>query len=344
MHRISAGPTRLSPGIRRGSLLIAALTLATSASADSSPSATDLDAFRSAIISGGPPKDGIPSIDEPQFTSAAAASHLEDDDIVFGIVRNGQARAYPRRILASHEIVNDRLGGRNLAVTYCPLTATAIGFYRGNTTFGVSGRLVNSNLVMYDRKTGSYWPQMLATAIKGPRQGEQLESFPVAWTSWKAWREAHPDTRVMTRNTGYARDYSRDPYGSYNPLSGYYAPGTSLMFPVMNKDDRLADKAIVVTALSPDGALAVDKDRLRSKGAIVIEAGAGHYLAVHDPALETGRIYRLPGGSDVEPADIGLTAQGLVANGDPVGGERLIAWDAFWFAWAAFYPQTALAK
>lgn len=306
------------------------------------PSSFSLDAFESNISRGGPPKDGIPSIDNPQFIDASEAdAFLEADDVVFGVVRNGEARAYPQRILVWHEIVNDQIGGENVAVTYCPLTGTAMGFERGDTTLGVSGRLVNSNLIMYDRETESYFPQILGTAINGPRKGERLDSFPVTWTSWEQWREAHPDTEVMSRNTGHARNYSRDPYGSYGPRGGYYAEGSQLMFPVMNSDDRLDHKAIVVTALTEDGPLAVAKSKLREAGNLRVSVGDGQYLAVHDESLDAGRIYRIPQDANIGDGPVELAANGPRQAGQPLDVERVVAWDAFWFAWAAFYPETA---
>jgi hypothetical protein len=138
--------------------------------------------------------------------------------------RERRARAYPQRILVWHEIVNDTIGGLNLAVTYCPLTGTAIAFERGDTEFGVSGRLVNSNLIMYDRDTDTWFPQVLAIGIQGPHTGSALVERPMVWTTWQRWRAAHPETAVLSTETGFARNYNRDPYGAYNPRSGYYAP------------------------------------------------------------------------------------------------------------------------
>lgn len=123
--------------------------------------------------SGGPGKDGIPSIDRPRFLSADTADrHLSEGDIIMGVHLNGQARAYPQNILVWHEIVNDTVGGKNVAVTYCPLTGTGVGFERGETELGVSGRLVNSNMLMYDRATDTYWPQIIATGVHGPLKGQ----------------------------------------------------------------------------------------------------------------------------------------------------------------------------
>jgi hypothetical protein len=169
-----------------------------------SPPTTDVlhlghsrSAFRSAARSGGPPKDGIPSIDNPEFEPArAVGDRLGPDDIVFGAARNGDARAYPQNILVHHEIVNDRIDGDPVSVTYCPLTGTAMGFERGDTSFGVSGRLVNNNLIMYDRATEAWWPQVAATAVPGPWNESpapaSLREFRVIWTTWKRGRTPIP--------------------------------------------------------------------------------------------------------------------------------------------------------
>lgn len=315
----------------------AALLPLLAAPAGANPSSVSLGKFRDNIVSGGPPKDGIPSIDNPRFTSASKANDfLDDDDAVFGVVIDGEARAYPRHILVLHEIVNDELQGKNIAVTYCPLTHTAMGFMRGETTFGVSGRLINSNLVMYDRQTDSYWPQILGAAIKGERKGETLERFPVKWTTWEQWRDKHPDTDVMTRRTRHARDYTRDPYGS----RGYYQQGSGLLFPPMSTDDRLPNKALVVSALTPDGPVAVSKTALREAGHLTVEAGHSRYLAVHDDTLDTGRFYELADEESLTEGPVKLTDRGPSQAGRGLASERVTAWDAYWFAWVAFYPET----
>jgi hypothetical protein len=176
-------------------------------------------------VSGGPGKDGIPAIDDPSFEGAdAAAERLAPGDPVFGVVGETEVKAYPQAILVWHEIVNDAVDGQPVSVTYCPLTGTAMGFLRGETTFGVSGRLVNNNLIMYDRATETWWPQVLATAVPGPWNGSpetrSLREFRVVWTTWGRWRERHPGTLVLSRDTGHARNYDSDPYGSYSPRKG----------------------------------------------------------------------------------------------------------------------------
>jgi len=141
------------------------------------------------IRSGGPPKDGIPSIDDPQFVIASEAEFVSDNDVIIGLEINGETKAYPLSILVWHEIVNDDVGGTPVAVTYCPLCFTNQVFERtinGNEVeFGTSGKLYNSNLVMYDRLTESYWSQALGTAIVGELAGYELEKTPFDVITWK---------------------------------------------------------------------------------------------------------------------------------------------------------------
>src|SRR6266516_4600192 len=190
-------------------------------SAAAAPAADSLDELARSVRHGAPGKDAIPAIDRPRLVAASNASFLADEDVVFGLVRDGQARAYPQLVLFWHEIVNDRFPSGPLSVTYCPLTGSAVAF-RGTapdgrpSTFGTSGDLVNSNLLLYDRQTDSRWPQLLGQAISGPSRGRVLEPVPLDWTSWGRWRAVHPDTLVLSTRTGYLRQYGNDPYGSYN--------------------------------------------------------------------------------------------------------------------------------
>jgi hypothetical protein len=307
------------------------------------PLAYELEHLADEAISGGVPKDGIPAIDEPEFMSASEADRfLEPDDVVIGLVIEGEARAYPRRVLAWHEIVNDSLAGTALSVTYCPLTGTAIGFERGDTTFGVSGDLVNSNLIMYDRATDSRWPQMLGVAVSGPLQGEALREVPLDWTTWELWRAAHPQTSVLSRRTGYVRDYNDDPYGSYTPATDYYAEGRPI-FPLLNRDDRLTPKTVVTGARSAHGAVAFLKSGLREVRIAYLEAEDGmRFTAVHDPQLDAVHVYHNPDNRDFRFEDGAYHAGEQSWEADSLPLEPVNNYDAMWFAWAAFYPDTML--
>lgn len=299
-----------------------------------------LETYREARMSGGPGKDGIPSIDEPRFQSADAADdYLDDGDLVIGVYRNGEARAYPQRIVVWHEIVNDEIGGDPLAVTYCPLTGTALGFERNGTELGVSGKLMNSNLVMYDRATDTEYPQILAAGVEGPLAGRGLEEVRVFWTDWQSWRERHPDTRVLTTDTGYMRNYHKDPYGRYNPTSGYYAENSRRMFPVLHEDGQYPPKREVLGFRDREQAVAIDKLHLREAGVLRHSGPGGDYLILHDSGLDTGWVFRGGAGLDIDPAQIEFTAEGPQFE----GRESLTlvnAFEAMWFAWAAFYPDT----
>ena len=303
--------------------------------------AYDPDRLREDVVSGGPDKDGIPSIDEPSFVDASAVSFLRADHVVIGVVRDGTATAYPRPILVHHEVVNHRLDGVPVSVTYCPLTGTVMGFERGDTTFGVSGNLVNNNLVMYDRATDSRWPQVLATAISGPLAGRTLREFDLVWTTWGRWRNRHPDTRVLSRDTGYVRNYGVDPYGSYGPKRGYYGQDYT-MFPALGDDDRLAAKDVVVGVRTARGAAAVEHSRLRQRGLADLSVGGRRIVVVHDPALDTAYGYAVPEGATVTAGSDGVVVDGVRRPPAALPLDRVPAVEAMWFAWAGFYPGTAL--
>jgi len=301
--------------------------------------------LRESALSGGPPKDGIPSIDEPSFLEAGEADFLDPGDPVFGVVRNGETKAYPQKVLVWHEIVNDSLGDLPVSVTYCPLTGTVLGFERGNTTFGVSGRLINNNLVMYDRATEAWWPQILATAIPGPwnetPELRSLREFRLVWTTWQRWRDRHPETAVLSTDTGYAKNYGLDPYGNYNPRSGYYAGGNPA-FPTIGSDDRYEDKTVVMGARAPDGAVAFPKNALREQGIVAGELGDTPVIAVYDERYDTGYVYRNPEESAFEVESGTVQAERGDYAPDDLPLSRIHAFDAMWFAWAGFYPDTTV--
>lgn len=303
-------------------------------------------------VSGGPPKDGIPSIDTPKSISAEQASEwVAPGDPVFGVVLNGEVKAYPQKILVQHEICNDVIGGIPVSVTYCPLTGTAMGFFRGDTTFGVSGRLVNNNLIMYDRAEERWWPQVLSTSIPGDWNEEpkieSLQQFPVVWTTWKRWRNAYPNTTFLSRDTGFAREYTRDPYGSYNPRGGYYLPERQPMFPALSPEGNIGEgvppKEVVIGGRTSDGAVAIKKSLLRDEKLAVGEVGETTVLAVYDPTLDTGYLYMNPEERSFEFRNGKVVDDaGGTSAPDSVPLDSLLAMDAMWFAWGGFYPTTNL--
>ena len=260
-------------------------------------------------------RDCIPSLESPKYVSADAADHVADDDLVIGIGVGGDHRAYPTRILDRHEIVNDTIGGEPIAITWCPLCGSAVGIRRdvaGTVAeFGVSGLLYNSDLVFYDRQTETLWDQIEAKGIVGPLTGHELELVPVTMARWSQWRKAHPDTRVLSADTGFNIDYSRDPYARYRNSDG-------LMFPVSAVDDRMRPKSVVYGFDIGGEAIAFSKALLDEKGRVVHEfAGNDVTVTMHDDGS-----VRLVGEDGNVHAPIRL----------------------FWFAWYTFHPETELVQ
>jgi len=273
----------------------------------------------SAIERGGPPKDGIPAIDQPKFLTAAQAS-LQPDDRVLALKRNGIARAYPVRILNWHEVVNDRVGRESIVITYCPLCGTGMAFEarvgERPTTFGVSGLLYNSDVLLYDRATQSLWSQITQTAVAGPMHGTLLKSVPLEHTTWADWRTRNPDTQVLSTATGFARDYDRDPYAGYEKIE-------RLMFNVEHRDDRFPLKEWVL-GLEVDG---VQK--------------AYPFSVLGRAAGDSGSIKDTIGKREVR---IQFDRAHRAARAFDDKGQLLPGVTAFWFAWVAFHPKTEVFR
>jgi len=269
------------------------------------------------ILSGGPAKDGIPSIDDPKFIAVDKASFLNNDDPGIGITVGGESRFYPYRILVWHEIVNDTIAGKPVLVTYCPLCATGIAFDRRvagkEQEFGVSGRLWQSNLLMYNRASReedeSLWSQVLGEAVVGPNTGEKLKIIPSEITRFSEWKAAHTDTLVLSRDTGALRTYGLDPYGDYYTSE-------SVSFGASFSDTRLHPKALV-HGIEIDGKYKAYDDAAITAGGIQ-DTFAGNAISAE----------RLPGGG------VRFTA----------GGEGIAHVTGFWFSWLAVHPETELFK
>jgi hypothetical protein len=326
----------------------------------------DIDHFPlDEIVSGGPPKDGIPALTNPAFVNPSAASYLSEDDLILGMVVDGEAKAYPENIGWWHEIVNDIIGGQPVSVTFCPLTGTGLAFNARDPAsgrqfeFGVSGLLFNSNLVMYDRRDGeSLYPQIIFTSVQGHFRGNTLQLLPVVETTWRTWRKLYPSTRVISENTGIRRDYRQYPYGSYrtgdwlifsvnpsvesHPLGGLYRMkdrvlglrhgGTPKAYPLVAMgeraaiNDQIGDLALLLV-WSKDAELAVPYDRVvdGQELTFTIDTTTGFPFTLVD--IETGTRWNIKG----------------EAIEGPLAGQRLRqvpAYTAFWFAWVTFWQNT----
>ena len=288
----------------------------------SRPSSHPLDQFNTAglaiprehILSGGPGKDGIPALTAPKFLRVKDATFLRDTDRMVMIDIAGDTRAYPLSILNWHEVVNDVVGQVPIAVVYCPLcdSVTVVDRRLADKTleFGVSGLLLNSNVLFYDRTDQALWSQAGLVAISGPHVGQSLKHLPWRITTTAALRRDYSDAQVVGIDTGHQRDYMRNPYAAY-------FTDDRLMFPVVHEDKRLSPKTRVVGVRLGNTARAYPVDLIMSQ-------------------------------PDRTLTDT-LNNTRIVLAADPQGGVRIVELPedvqvihTFWFAWAAFHPTTEL--
>ena len=323
------------------------------------------------IVSGGPPKDGIPALDEPSFVSAEEGGEwLEPESPVMVVERGGETKAYPLAILMYHEIANDEVGGVPVAVTYCPLCNTALVFDRrvGDRVldFGTTGRLRHSDLVMYDRQTESWWQQASGEAIVGELTGTTLDFVPANTLSWERARALHPRLEVLSRETGVARRYGTNPYAGYDrpgggPIAGFFRKDPDPRLPAMERvaavrlgdgwaapfgeleEARVANAEAADTAFvvlwAPGAASALDAREIDEGRDVGMTAA---YLRRVD-----GRVLTFePAGDRFRDRETGSTwnLAGRAVSG-PLEGVRLEPLqhgNHFWFAWAAFRPETEI--
>lgn len=327
------------------------------------------------IISGGPPPDGIPPIDDPQFVSVEEAGEwLEPNEPVVTLEIDGDARAYPVQVLIWHEIVNDVVGGTPVSVTYCPLCNSAISYEReidGHvTTFGTSGRLYASALVMYDRATESLWTHFDGRAVVGLLTGLRLEPVASPLLAWSDFREAHPDGQVLDReSTGFSRAYGTNPYTGYdNPdqtpflFRGDLDERSRAMQRVVGVRTEEAARAWTLEAISGEAAAATN-DTLESTDLVILWA-EGQSSALDSDSIDGGRDVGSVGvfsrAVDGQTLTFSATPEGFMdaetgsswdVTGRSIAGplsgselDRLPHLDTFWFAWSTYAPGTDLVN
>ena len=322
------------------------------------------------INSGGPPKDGIPAIDRPAFVSVAEADGwLGNREPVVVVEHGGKAKAYPLQILIWHEIVNDEIAGLPVTVTFCPLCNTALAFDRrfdGEVLdFGTTGMLRHSDLVMYDRQSETWWQQASGEGIVGRHAGRQLTFVSSPIVSWKGFKGEYPEGQVLSRQTGYARDYGRNPYQRYDTRKGPFD-----RFFSGRQDGRLPAMERVVALAQGDSSVAYSMSALEDRPAvndtfngrpIVVLWAPGTASALDAAAIAEGREVGSTGvfGREVggrvltfEPAGPGSYRDAETrstwnifgrATSGPLAGQRLDPvqhGNHFWFAWAVFMPDT----
>jgi hypothetical protein len=325
----------------------------------------------SEILSGGPPKDGIPAINDPKFVSVEEADEwLRPQEPVILLQIKNDARAYPLQILIWHEIVNDTVSGVPVIVTFCPLCNTAIAFKRTLDRqvldFGTTGRLRYSNLVMYDRQTESWWQQATGEAIAGELTGRWLIPVPASIISWADFKEAHPDGKVLSRDTGYSRPYGRNPYVGYDDVNRppflYVGPETPGVLPPMARvltidlngeavaypyevlqevhvvNDVVGGTPVVVF-WAPGTASALDA------GLVAQGRDVGAAVAFSREMDGQTLTFRLDGDHVIdEQTGSEWDVLGRAVSGELEGRELtpVVTINHFWFSWAAFRPETRI--
>jgi hypothetical protein len=331
----------------------------------------------SILRSGGPPPDGIPSIDEPVFHAASGVDYLGSTDPVVAVKINGDARAYPLDIMIWHELVNDTVGGVPVAVAYCPLCNSVTVYEReigGEVLdFGVSGLLYNSSLVMYDRQTETLWSHFSGEPLYGALADAELVSIPATIVGFGTWRAEHPDGLVLNRQTGATRNYGSNPYPGYDDVDaspflfegevdGRFTAMTRVVgveneegsiataFPLLElRESGVASSSLgddeVVAFWIPGSASALD-DQQVSGGIDVGSTGVfspiadGQSLTFVSSADDDGTV-------EITDIETGSTWNifGEATDGELAGIEldQFVHIDTFWFAWIAFHPSSSIA-
>jgi hypothetical protein len=352
---------------------LAAALLASSGRSETEPEAAQtsfLAGFDPGLLLRGASRDQIPAIDAPRFeTPEQAAALLPPESLVVGLELNGDARAYPVSLLSLHEVVNDVVGGEPVAITWCPLCQTALGFYRREggrvLSFGVSGLLYHANLVLYDRQTNSLWSQLLGGAVLGRYKGTPLRPIPLVLTTWAEWLERYPDTHVLSigqdqyagrfleptlEAEGQYFDFSNAPYAGYTQkVSAWFrqrhrgvqdgarvltialdGQAKAYTMPALRKSPALQDRVAGRPVL-------VTFDRNSLAASVFSRQVDGRVL---DFRYEARPVVDLQTGTRWDP----LTG---IALAGPLRGERLAqlpsTW-SYWFAWRRFHPQTAIVR
>ena len=321
------------------------------------------------IVSGGVAKDGIPALTNPAFVISSEVSFVAEHDLVLGLVVDGVAKAYPENIGWWHEIVNDEIGGKSVSVTFCPLTGTGLAFAAadgGQLELGVSGRLYNNNLVMYDRRDGeTLYPQLYFTGIHGSRKGESLTLLPVVETTWRTWKRLHPDTEVVAGGTYAESRYTRYPYGGYRTDDEFlifslspsidrnrntYAADYGRKDPMLGVRLNGEPKAYLFDKM---GRRAVINDEVGGVDIVVIWDEDSHLALPYSSVVDGQQLIFDIAPDDGFPFSLIDDETGSlwdingVAIDGPLAGTQLAqvpAHNSFWFAWVTFWEETSVWK
>lgn len=317
----------------------------------------DFDIRLDEVTWGGVIQDGIPPLRQPKMLSVADAEYLSDSDVVFGIKINGDARAYPKRILAWHEMFVDQIGGQAVAGVYCTLCGTVIAYrteFEGvNHALGTSGFLYRSNKLMYDQATQSLWSTLEGTPVIGPLVGKgiRLDQYWVVTTTWGAWKQRHPDTQVLSLSTGYQRDYREGV-----AYKSYFATDDR-MFETPYTDTRLKNKdEVLALRFSHDASkpLVIYEGFLKQHPLYQAELGGKYYVILTDQS-GANRVFERAASLDFVEWDgdatvkdsegsIWTMTEEFLESDEGNRLKRLPAHRAFWFGWHGAFPNTVLIQ
>jgi hypothetical protein len=311
------------------------------------------------IADGGPGKDGIPSLQSPRFKSINETNYIFATDLIIGIKVGSVVKGYPHKVLDWHEVVNDAIGDDKYVLSYCPLTGSAIAWQldsnTGDTEFGVSGLLLNSNLILYDRSTDSYWPQMLMRSAKGPKNRISANQKVVFETTWQAFKLMYPQAQVLDEDTGFSRTYQNYPYGSFKT-------DDNLLFNVSNDDDnRLHKKERVLGIKSGSGTKAyaissfandidVIHDAVGTTNLVVAISAGDQYAVAFERTVNDGTLLSFSAVYNQLPIIMSDNeGNQWDINGKAVSGNRMgefltqpESYIAYWYAWTSFHSGTSI--
>lgn len=354
-------------------VLIAIFTVLPGAvNAQTSSSSSEIDPFqqlRDAVVNTGMSRDATPALVRPKYLTVSDASlSMEDNEVVFlaPFFPDGIMRVYPQRIMVWHEVVNEFFTETNeqpVAITYCPITGSvaAYNLHTGKhpISLGVSGELLNNNSILYDHFSGSSWPQLTGQSIDGTFKGRVLPRLPIMWTTWGRAKAIYSDAKVLSRSTGFRRNYGKDPYGSYT-LPGSYYDDLAVIYPLTHVDKRLHPKQRM-HCLEFDGlAVAINKEEIKKVGVVNFTMGITPLVAMYDPLLDTVRVFGRELELQGEKASLTFSwAEGYMVDDQTrtewsnegkgvVGKYRdrqltpFVGVESMWFAWSAFYPRTRI--
>jgi hypothetical protein len=328
-------------------------------STDSKFSSNEWSISTTYIADGGPGKDGIPSLDAPTFKPIGETTYMFATDLIIGIKVGDQIKGYPHKVLDWHEVVNDSIGSDKFVLSYCPLTGSAMAWQindrTGDSEFGVSGLLFNSNLILYDRNTDSYWPQMLMRAVKGAKDGTIAAQNSIFETTWQAFKLMYPQAQILDENTGFSRDYQNYPYNSFRT-------DDNLLFNVDNNNDNRLHrkerilgiksasdtKAYAISSFAND--IEVIQDTVGTTKMVIAISGGDKYAVAFERTTSDGTLLNFSAIYNQLPVimsdDEGnqWDINGKAVSGDRTGEQltKPFSYIAYWYAWAAIYSGTSI--